>query len=435
MGCVVLRTLDRLYGVCHRLNRLPILLGVGELIARWADEHSFEVCLGGNFSRVSVTSDALLHYTGDALLAFLLPIAMATGSRLVIEDEIDERLLRSQARIQEILSFWKPLKLRRGSVDAPTVARQPRPNISSFFSGGVDSTYTALQHRSELTQLVLVHGFDTRADQAVLRPEISQRLGRAAHTLGIPLVEISTTLRDLSDRFMGWYDYHGAALAGIAHMLDSGVFLSILPPTLIRMVSRRVCVRSRIHCGARVPFMSSMTAQMPPVQERSPRQSATNEPSVGYVSATRMPIRLTTAEGMRSVCANHAFPCMGWGRLNKQRPFPNNVEPRAVRKLRFHNRASLAFARENLQILKGSYRHALWTAYRASAGKRMTALGLDRLPSEVRHGANLRYASCGRGQGLSDPFAPAPELGEMMIAKSGRNGTHTYVPTVEAENR
>jgi hypothetical protein len=401
MGCVVLRTLARLSGVCHRLNPLPILLAVGELVARWVDEHSFEVCLGGNFSRVSVTLDALLH-TGDALLAFLLPIAMATGSRLVIEDEIDERLLRSQARIQEILSFWKPLKLRRGSVDAPTVTRQPRPNISSFFSGGVDSTYTALQHRSELTQLVLVHGFDTRADQAVLRPEISQRLGRAAHTLGIPLVEISTTLRDLSDRFMGWYDYHGAALAGIAHMLDSGVFLHPAAHTYsdgfetsVRPLSDPLWSSGAVH----VEHDGADATRAGKIATTVRDQRALGWLRVCYKNADQAYNCGRYEECVREPC----FPCMGWGRLNKQRPFPNNVEPRAVRKLRFQNRASLAFARENLQILKGSYRHALWTAYRASAGKRMTALGLDRLPSEVVMGQTFDTLHAVEGKGSPIP--------------------------------
>jgi hypothetical protein len=68
---------------------------MSEVGACWVDEHQFEVRLDGKTSRVSVNSDALLHHTGDALLAFCLPIAMATGTRLVIRDDVDERLMRS----------------------------------------------------------------------------------------------------------------------------------------------------------------------------------------------------------------------------------------------------------------------------------------------------------------------------------------------------
>lgn len=83
-----------------------------------------------------------------------------------------------------------------------SVRRQPRPGISSLFSGGVDSTYTVLRHRSELTQLVFLHGFDTLSAKAALRAAISQQLGRAADTLGIPLIEISTTWAEVPLRSM-----------------------------------------------------------------------------------------------------------------------------------------------------------------------------------------------------------------------------------------
>ena len=78
---------------------------MSEVGACWVDEHRFEVRLDGKASQVSVTSDAHLHHTGDALLALCLPIAMATGSSLVIEDEVDERLMRSQLRVRRSCRF------------------------------------------------------------------------------------------------------------------------------------------------------------------------------------------------------------------------------------------------------------------------------------------------------------------------------------------
>ena len=93
---------------------------MSEVGACWVDENRFEVRLDGKASHVSVTSDAHLHHTGDALLAFCLPIAMATGSRLVIEDDVDERLMRSQLRVQEVMSFRMDYP-DRVSVSAPTV--------------------------------------------------------------------------------------------------------------------------------------------------------------------------------------------------------------------------------------------------------------------------------------------------------------------------
>jgi hypothetical protein len=358
--------------------RLPILPSMADLTASWVDDQSFEVRLDGNVFHVNVISDSHLHRTGDALLAFLLPIAMATGTRLSIKDEVDERLMRSQARVQEILSFWFR-NLNRVSVDAATVRRQPRPNVSSFFSGGVDSTYTALQHRAELAQLVFVHGFDTHRDQEALRAEISQRLGKAASTLGIPLVEISTTLRELSDGFVGWTFYHGAALAGIAHMLDSSI--SLVPAT---------------HTYADF-FEWGSHPLLDPLWSSSSVHVEHDGANVSRTEKIRTIVRDGQALGWLRVCYRNPDQAYNCGRCEKcvrtmlslhalgaleQAPtFANHIDPSTVRKLRFLNRNSLAFAKENLQVLDGPLRRALLTAYLASMGRRTTALVSERLLS------------------------------------------------------
>ncbi len=352
---------------------------MSEVTARWVDDQSFEVRIDGDVSRVNVISDAPLHHTGDALLALCLPIAMTTGSRLAIEDEVDERLMRSQARIQEMLTC-RLGNLKRVSVDAPTIRRQPRPNISSFFSGGVDSTYTALQHRSELTQLVFVHGFDTRADESVLRAEISQRLGRAADTLGIPLVEISTTLRDLSDRTIGWNDYHGASLAGIGHMLDSGV-----------------CLLPANHPYATGWEIANLRTLSDPLWSSGAVHVEHDGADVSRTDKVRTIVRDRQALGWLRVCyknPDQAYNCgvcekcvrtmlslHALGALEQAPTFPNTLKLKTVRRLRFHNRASLSFARENLRNLEGPLHRALRAAYLASAGRRMMAVMLERLQS------------------------------------------------------
>lgn len=353
-------------------------LGMGEAAARWVDDHSFEVRLDGNPSRVSVTSDAHLHRTGDALLAFCLPIAMATGSRLVIEDEVDEGLMRSQTRIQELLSLQFG-DVRPVSVDAPTVRRQPRPGISSFFSGGVDSTYTVLRHRAELTQLVFIHGFDTLAAKAALRAEISQQLGRAADTLGIPFVEIYTDVRDLSDRLVRWIVYYPGALAGVAHMLDTGVcLLSSSHPygvgyeTTVRPLLDPLWTSGAVmveHDGADATRAGKIAA------------IARDRQALGWLRVCYKNPDQAYNCGTCEKCVRTMLPLKALGVLEQAATFPNDIDLGAVRRLRFRNRASLTFARDNLRVLEGPLRRALRTAYQASAGRRAVAHMLDGLQS------------------------------------------------------
>jgi hypothetical protein len=40
-----------------------------------------------------------------------------------------------------------------------------------------------------------------------------------ARAVNLELVEVETNLREYSDRYVGWDDYHGAALAAVAHVL------------------------------------------------------------------------------------------------------------------------------------------------------------------------------------------------------------------------
>src|SRR5207237_184203 len=90
-------------------------------------------------------------------------------------------------------------------------------------SGGLDSFYTLLKHREEITHLILVHGFDMELRAVRRREQVANVLKRAAADLGKPLIEVETNLRAFADRYVGWSEhYFGSALASVALLL-SGV--------------------------------------------------------------------------------------------------------------------------------------------------------------------------------------------------------------------
>jgi hypothetical protein len=347
---------------------------MSEVGACWVDQHRFEVRVDGRPSRVTVTSDVTLHRTGDALLAFCLPIAMATGSRLIIENDVDERLMRSQARVQEVLSF-RMENLTMVEVEATKVARPPRPNIASFFSGGVDSTYTVLQHQAELTQLVFVHGFDISTDKSALRAQTYKRLGAAADTLGIPLVEISTNLRDVSDRVIGWSDYHSAAMAGIAHMLDAGICL--FPANHDYRNGFEITVRPLTDTlwssgAVQVEHDGASLSRVEKIAEIARDRRALAWLRVCYENPEEAYNCGNCEKCLRTMLSLHAV-----GALDRSPTFPNHLDPSAVRRLQLQTRAALAFAKENLPILHGPLRRALRVAYAASVARRVAAVKFD----------------------------------------------------------
>lgn len=183
----------------------------------------------------------LADHRADATLAALLLPAMRVGADLAIDGPVSTRMLEGARTIQDVFWTWdrtlRPTRpwyrrievtAEQSAAPAATTAR----GTASFFTGGVDSFHTALVHRDALDALIYVHGFDVPLGEARLRAEVSRRIGDAAATLELPLIEIETDLRALGDHAgVPWPDYHGAALATVALLLAPRFSRVLVPAT------------------------------------------------------------------------------------------------------------------------------------------------------------------------------------------------------------
>jgi len=166
-------------------------------------------------------SEGPMAQGAEAFLAGTLSSAMMLGARLEVAGEVSPRLINSLPTIQTILRSWVPecrevpLQVVAGR---PSQKASPRA-VASFFSGGVDSFYTLLKHRDEITKIILVHGFDLRLDDTPLRAKVSRSLREVAAELGVDLIEVETNVRSLADRHFPWKFYHGSMLASVALLL------------------------------------------------------------------------------------------------------------------------------------------------------------------------------------------------------------------------
>ena len=159
--------------------------------------------------------------SSNSLLAATLFPAMCAGRSLQIDAPVSPRLLQNATAIQRILRSWDA-RYREVIVNAAPARTQEfdgGQGVACFFTGGLDSFYTALKNQSEITHLVFVHGFDVPLENLDLRARVSQSLREVAAKLQKPLIEIETNLRQLSDRYVHWELYHGAALAAVGHLL------------------------------------------------------------------------------------------------------------------------------------------------------------------------------------------------------------------------
>lgn len=159
----------------------------------------------------------------DAWLAAALVPAMKHGGPLRIDGVVSSKLLDAVPTIQEIFCAWSH-DFQRIPIDTGVRPRPPAGSprgVGCFFSGGVDSFYSFLKHREEITALIFVHGFDIKLARSALRERVSRVITEVAAELGKPLIEVETNLRDFSDRDALWgQDYYGSALASVALLLS-----------------------------------------------------------------------------------------------------------------------------------------------------------------------------------------------------------------------
>ena len=108
-------------------------------------------------------------------------------------------------------------RVRAGTADKPA-------GVACFFSGGVDSFYTLLKHRGEVSHLIYI-----RPWRDIPRWEMTSRMVReVASELGKPLIEVETNLPPFSREVgISWKYYHGPWMVSAA-LLFQHIFRKVL---------------------------------------------------------------------------------------------------------------------------------------------------------------------------------------------------------------
>jgi hypothetical protein len=194
--------------------------------------HSWEIKVQGDIQEISAIIDDFrlwfrvpksipVSHAGDPFLAAALLPAMAKGEKLEFDESlpVSPKLLRNCSVFQDIHHTWNPV-LKIVPIDAATRAAGPlNDGAMSFFSGGVDSMFTFLKRRDELTHVVYIQGFDFRVDDVSYRTAF-ERNASFVRGFGKTVIPVGTN----SNAF----GYHhnlsilltqGSALASIALLL------------------------------------------------------------------------------------------------------------------------------------------------------------------------------------------------------------------------
>lgn len=166
-------------------------------------------------------SEPVLEASSEAFVACSLLPAMVSGVGIELAGPASARLVSALPTIVDILTAWNT-QLTRVSFPSliPVANRRSSPGrVGAFFSGGVDSFYTFLKHRDEVTDLVFIHGFDIPLENVDLHRLAATSIDAVASEFGVGVVHVETNLKPMLDSFVHWRVGIGAALATIGHLL------------------------------------------------------------------------------------------------------------------------------------------------------------------------------------------------------------------------
>lgn len=169
-----------------------------------------------------------LSVGGEFLLAAGLLPAMQRNQTLVLPPEcpVDPALLGRLAEIQTVYLAWQDalgLSLSRIEVVAEPRRTPVEPAVGalSFFSGGVDSSYTAFTNRGRITAALLLRGIDMQLSNTSLWEEAQAGASRLAARWGMPLFSLETNVRYLCYHHgMSWArHFQVVGLSSVAHLV------------------------------------------------------------------------------------------------------------------------------------------------------------------------------------------------------------------------
>jgi Glycosyl transferase family 2 len=184
----------------------------------------FDAAIAGQRQTVTLTTDAPIVPAPESMLAACLMPAMRAGGALHLPGAFSPQLLSAQVEFQALQREWSrswgsggpPLEVVDvRATPGPVEMGEARGRTAAFFSGGVDSWSTLLEH-PEITDLIFVRGFDLPARDTALSREVETALRGVAAQTGRTLHLVSTDVRSLADPVVRWEMFFGCGLATVA---------------------------------------------------------------------------------------------------------------------------------------------------------------------------------------------------------------------------
>ena len=177
--------------------------------------------VSGETKELWIEADVELSKNSDCWVFLLLPMAMQLGENIQIEGKVTKDAIEAFERAQQYLlqghPHMKAIKLEISNlIDDSTDQVESSRGVGLFFSGGLDSTFSA-ETLEDIDTLISVWGFDIPTTNSAHWNLTLDIIKPCAKELDKDLLVVKTNIRELSNGLVEWGgDYHGSALAGVS---------------------------------------------------------------------------------------------------------------------------------------------------------------------------------------------------------------------------
>lgn len=172
------------------------------------------------------------QFWGDVLMPFVLFPAMKQAQELKINCTVSRKLAKNISKVQEVLNKRNtefkliPVSSRCNWRDF-LISNKSRRRVVQFFTGGVDSFYTLLTSPQVES---IIYLYDQINEPRGISFLMMGLLRNVSLEFGKDLVEITTNVRSMLDRYASWgQDSHIAVFSGIASFLSGDFSEAVIP--------------------------------------------------------------------------------------------------------------------------------------------------------------------------------------------------------------
>lgn len=182
------------------------------------------------FFRVENKYKNFICADASPFLASLLLPCMKRQENIIIKGTVSRRLIITLPKIMEVVEKWdvgfKKISLK---VDRTSKDTKKSKASGAFFSGGVDSFYTYLKNKKEVTHFVLIHGWDISLNNTTFLTYFLRKIKKLVRNEKLGLIIVESNHREIIEPVLEWEWNLGSALGAAGLFLRNGLKSIYIP--------------------------------------------------------------------------------------------------------------------------------------------------------------------------------------------------------------